>query len=141
MFHERLVLLSELIIAQSHHTSNKIDFATLAFGNYSTTEQNTGFKWIDGSAIYKKTINFGALPNATSKTVAHNISNLSYVVDYCSITTSSNDGVFRPMPIISPSGDRYQALFEFDATYIYCYCGGNYSALSAYITLYYTKSS
>ena len=30
MFHERLVLLSELIIAQSHHTSNKIDFATLS---------------------------------------------------------------------------------------------------------------
>ena len=33
MFHERLVLLSKLIIAQSRYTSNKIDFTTLS-GKY-----------------------------------------------------------------------------------------------------------
>lgn len=31
MFHERLVLLSKLIIAQSRYTSNKIDFTTFNF--------------------------------------------------------------------------------------------------------------
>lgn len=36
-------------------TAQKLDYATLAFGNYSTTEQDTGFKWIDGKAIYKRT--------------------------------------------------------------------------------------
>ena len=35
--------------------------------DYSTNEVNTGAKWIDGSAIYKKTINTGALPNNGSK--------------------------------------------------------------------------
>jgi hypothetical protein len=37
-------------------TASKIDFSTLNFGNYSTSEVDTGFTWIDGSKIYKKTI-------------------------------------------------------------------------------------
>ncbi len=32
---------------------------------------DTGKKWVDGSIIYKKLISFGALPNATTKNVAH----------------------------------------------------------------------
>lgn len=48
--------------------------------DYSTSEINTGAKWIDGSAIYKKTVSIGALPNATTKDVAHGISNLSKVI-------------------------------------------------------------
>ena len=35
---------------------------------YSNDEQFTGKFWIDGKPIYKKVINFGALPNYTSKT-------------------------------------------------------------------------
>ena len=42
-------------IADKAVTADKIDFTTLAFGNYSTTEVDTGFKWIDGKAIYKRT--------------------------------------------------------------------------------------
>jgi len=34
--------------------------------DYSTSEKIVG-TWIDGSALYQKTINFGALPNASSK--------------------------------------------------------------------------
>lgn len=36
-------------------TSAMIDFTTFGDGNYSTSETNTGFKWIDGKAIYKQT--------------------------------------------------------------------------------------
>lgn len=32
---------------------------------------DTGKKWVDGSIIYKKLISFGALPNTTTKSVAH----------------------------------------------------------------------
>lgn len=35
-------------------TADKIDFTTLS-GNYSTTEVDTGFTWVDGKHIYKKT--------------------------------------------------------------------------------------
>lgn len=41
--------------------------------SYSTAQTDSGERWTDGSIIYKKTINFGALPNATTKNVAHGI--------------------------------------------------------------------
>lgn len=42
--------------------------------HYSAGEQDTGKKYIgDGSPVYRKTIDFGALPNATAKTVAHGL--------------------------------------------------------------------
>ena len=34
---------------------------------YSTTEINTGMKWIDGKPIYRKVVDFGSLPNNTYK--------------------------------------------------------------------------
>lgn len=37
--------------------------------SYSTTEVLTGATWIDGKPIYRKVIDFGALPNATTKYV------------------------------------------------------------------------
>ena len=43
------------ILPDNSVTANKIDFTTLP-GNYSTTEQNTGYTWIDGKPIYKKTV-------------------------------------------------------------------------------------
>lgn len=45
---------------------------------YSTKEQVVG-KWIDGKTLYRKVINFGVLPNATTKSVAHGLSNISFV--------------------------------------------------------------
>jgi hypothetical protein len=48
--------------------------------NYSTIEMKVG-TWINGKPIYKKTVDTGGLPNATSKNVAHNISNIEWVVN------------------------------------------------------------
>ena len=47
---------------------------------YSTTETKTNKVWIDGKPIYRKVVEIGVLPNATTKTVAHGISNLGRVV-------------------------------------------------------------
>ena len=38
-------------------------------GNYSTSEVNTNTTWIDGKTIYQITLNFGTLPNNSSKNV------------------------------------------------------------------------
>ena len=58
--------------------------------SYFTTEQATGKKWINGKTIYRKVIDFGALPNNTSKTVAHNITNIDVVISLygCSVATN-----------------------------------------------------
>ena len=48
---------------------------------YSTTETVTNAKWIDGKPIYRKVVNFGTLPNATVKAVAHGIVGLTRTIN------------------------------------------------------------
>lgn len=58
---------------------------------YSTTETRIG-TWIDGSPLYRKVVNFGALPNAAQKKVVHGISNLKYVVFAYACSGRTNSG-------------------------------------------------
>ena len=46
---------------------------------YSTEERVIGV-WKDGRPLYQKTVDFGALPNDTTKTVSYNIGDLDYFV-------------------------------------------------------------
>lgn len=50
----------------------------IADSNYSTTETKIG-TWL-GNDLYRKVINFGALPDNTIKSVAHGISNLNRII-------------------------------------------------------------
>jgi len=126
-------------------TASKIDFSTLNFGNYSTSEVDTGFTWIDGSPIYKKTINFGTLPNATTKTVAHNISNISLMIKAEGFFHTSLVDVFSPFPQnFSGNPNMFNgsvSTMVVTKTDVRIDCTTNMSAQTAYITLYYTKSS
>lgn len=133
-------LLTGLYDPQSAHDAATKGYVDTAH-SYSTSEVDTGTTWIDGSTIYKKTINFGALPDASSKTVAHAISNLNYIVKWDGMTTRTGDSIFRPLPLVNPADATLQASVEFDATNVYVYTGSDRSDYSAYITLYYTKSS
>ena len=115
-------------------TAPKTDFG----GDYSTSEVNTGFKWVDGKDIYKKTVNFGALPNSTTKTVAHGITGLLHVLDH---KTEAHDSSFMySAPHANVSATGTQISIYFDATYIYIVTGTNRSSATAYITLFYTKT-
>lgn len=56
--------------------------------NYSTTEQNTGLKWIDGKPIYQKTYVNVNLSNNQDIVLDSNVSAmqlLSYIIDFCGI--------------------------------------------------------
>ena len=104
-------------------------------------EQDTGFTWIDGKKIYKKTVNFGNLSNDTYKAVSHGIQNLQYVVYFTGSAQDNNPQGrrFRPLNIPNSSSKNY-AIVEFDNQYVYIYCGGDKTGQSAYITMYYTKT-
>ena len=52
---------------------NANDTAFTNATTYSTTEVDTGKKWIDGKPIYRKVFNYGQLPNNASVGVNHNI--------------------------------------------------------------------
>lgn len=108
--------------------------------DYSTTEIKTGAKWIDGSAIYKKTINFGSLPNATTKSVSHNISNLSAVIKIEGVCSRVDSWATVPL-MFNSSSATFNTDFWVDGTYLNASSGQDVSNRTAYVTLYYTKSS
>lgn len=108
--------------------------------DYSTNEVNTGAKWIDGSAIYKKTINFGALPSSGSKNMAHSIANFSTLVDIKAMLYDTVSLRYKPLNL--PQGNNTDwVVVEVNDTNVYAYVGSDFSNTTAYITLYYTKSS
>lgn len=112
--------------------------------DYSTVEQNTGVKWIDGSKIYQKTIDFGAMPVNTEKDVAHNIDGLAYVVDIEFIVYSATQGQWRLMPAISRGNIMAQSVYGVDSQYVFVLGGQNADVDSNWagiVTLRYTKSA
>lgn len=110
--------------------------------SYSTSEVDTGSTWVNGAPIYKKTFNFGTLPNATSKTVAHGISSLAQVVKIEAVAHSTNTGRFIMMPLVYNSNDTtYNTEISVTATNIEARSAMDRSGYTAYVTLYYTKSS
>ena len=110
-----------------------------AIGDYSTSEQDTGFTWIDGKHIYKKTVNFGALPNATAKAVNTNISNMDYLISFEAVAT--NGVTLFIIPSLRPLNASLEIGIWFSKTQVTIETGSNRADFNAYITLYYTKAS
>ena len=111
---------------------------TISDMDYSTSEQDTGCKWIDGKKIYKKTIDIGSLPNATSKNVAHGISSLGIVVDMRGIAFYANK-VGLPLPFVAASNGSIS--LNTTATDIVVTTTNDRTAASCYVTLWYTKTT
>lgn len=108
--------------------------------NYSTSEVDTKVKWVDGKTIYRKTINFGALPNATLKTVAHGISNLHRVIKYECMAYNSTSGNNTQVPLVSTAGNNSN--LDINSTDVIMNTTTDRSSFDeCYVTLYYTKSS
>jgi hypothetical protein len=118
--------------------------AKLSRGNdisYSTDEQFTGKYWIDGRPVYQKTINFGALPNATQKLVAHGISNLDYTIDVWGIALNPNSASHSILTVPAPSTSTNVVTVYTTDTNVGVTTGGDRSAYTiCYITIVYVKS-
>ena len=111
-------------------------------GDYSTSEVNTGFKWVDGRDIYKKTISFGALPNNTTKNVAHGITNLDLIISYDGMAKVTSSGNQIPLPFVNNvlSTMPNYVYLGFTLTDITITTGIDRTGLTAYLTLYYIKT-
>ena len=126
------------VIPDSSVTADKLDFATR--GDYSTAEVDTGRKWIDGKTIYKKTINFGALPNNTSKSVAHGITGITYVIDAKGFADNGSMGGAVFIPQVSPVNLSWNVSVEVTATDIVIITRDNYANRTrSYVTIEYVK--
>ena len=69
---------------------------------YSLEEREIGV-WTDGKPLYEKTVDCGALPNASTKDVAHNISNIDRIISIIGTAKRSDGDTFTPMPDLDAS--------------------------------------
>lgn len=108
--------------------------------DFSTSEVNTGCKWTDGKPIYKKTIDFGQLPNATGKSVATGITNLGQIVDLYGVATYAN-GVVLLLPYIGIPDTTASISVNMNNANVTVTTGTDRRGATAYITILYTKTT
>lgn len=115
---------------------NGIYTEDILMGDYSTTEINTGRRWVDGKYIYKKTFTFTG-----KSSITHGITNIDYMVDMkCLVKT---DNQWRTLPwLYSLSDAGWTGGVYVSAESIIFQVGtslGNWN--KGCITLEYTKTS
>ena len=118
--------------------SNYIDPAS-----YSTTEANTGGTWIDGKPIYKKTVYFSSLPNATTNTVSLGATNVDYVIKMEGSAYRASDQATFPIP--NPSAiavaNAIDLAYLRASNEVQIRTGLDRSNCNGYVTVYYTKTT
>lgn len=109
---------------------------------YSTEEQAVGI-WIDGKTIYRKVINFGALPNATKKEVQHNISNLEQFTKIEGIATRNDGTKFtQSLPLVYKDTEMaYNTALAADNSIVEIQTNNDRSIFNGYVILEYTKTT
>lgn len=110
---------------------------------YSTQEQLIG-RWIDGRLLYEKTFEFGNLPNAEAKSLAHGISSPDaiwiydgYVVDGGTVYMLDASRDFLNLPA-GNSGYAWET--SVSKSSITIRTSEDKSNATAYVTVRYTKS-
>lgn len=109
--------------------------------DYSTTEKKTGQKWIDGKDIYFKTVNFGALPDNTNKSVPHDISNIDLILFKSGIAYNEDKSTELQLPHIAFGSLSYYSIsLDVNKTNVVITTGTDRTSLTdCFVTVYYTK--
>lgn len=108
--------------------------------NYSLEEQKIG-TWINGKPLYQKTVEFGNLPNATTKEVKHNIENADniWICEGYIFNPSGNILQLNSVHLIDVTS---QISFHTTVQHIVCNTGKiDRSTYTAIVTLRYTKTT
>lgn len=110
---------------------------------YSTSEVKTNKVWIDNKPIYRKVVYFGDLPNNTSKSIAHGISNLGYIIHWYGFCKGKTIELQRPIPFpgISSTNDQAVRLYSNNTTLSIACVGDNSAYGDCYVTIEYTKTT
>lgn len=110
--------------------------------SYSTNEVKTGGKWIDGKPIYKKVVDFGALPNATIKGVSFDNINADTFVKIEGIAMMNNSNAIT-IPFTDTTSATQSITIFVNSTSVSIDTGStNRSDYNkCYITLEYTKTT
>ena len=127
----------EVIILQYTKSTD----SAISIGNetdYSTDEKIIG-TWIDGKPIYQKTIDCGAMPNSTLKSIPHNVSNMGLLIREFGVAYKSDYSDMVPLPS-STSGSNTLCCSA-NTTNIKLITVTNLSQYNAYVTIQYLKTT
>lgn len=126
----------------SYDSNNSVKDMIDKVTDYSETEKVVG-KWIDGKPLYQKTISLGALPNNTSKSVAHGITNLKRIVDFRGVANRTATGYTFSvliLPFINTANTIVQ--IGIDATHVRMISNENMESYNeSYVTIKYQKTT
>ncbi len=114
-------------------------FMKMADHIYSYEERLVG-TWVDGKPLYEKTVNFGALPNATTKEVPHGIENADVIWIHDGFSQTST-GEFAQLNAMGTNSLSQVIIFMVDHTKIISITGTNRLGYKSYVTLRYTKTT
>lgn len=109
---------------------------------YSTTEYKTNKYNTDGRPIYRKIINFGTLPNATSKDVATGISSIGQVIklDFLS-TSATNVSSQNYTGSTSDDNNEVNITYQIGSNTVRATTAIDWSGSTGYIVMEYTKTT
>lgn len=100
-------------------------------------EVETGETWINGRKIYRKVIDFGALPAGGTKNVPHHIASYSTIIKVWGFT-DDNGGIIYPLPYV-PQLATFGITVEVRQENIRILDALNYSAWNATVIIEYVK--
>ncbi len=107
---------------------------------YSTSNEVPIGTWIDGKTIYRKAMNWGAMPNATTVTKNHNIANIDYIVQVCGISKNNlTPPNYQNIPTANSTLEYNCALWA-NKNQIGMKTGDDRSYQTAYVWIEYTKT-
>lgn len=106
--------------------------------DFSTEEHDTGRRWIDGRIIYRKVVDIGALPNATSKNVLHGI----VANQFISVSGKAvSGGTVINLPHVDTSNVANQVYVDVQALDITLVTGIDRSGYVGHVVLEYVKAA
>jgi len=105
--------------------------------DYSTTEQKTGQKWIDGKDRYFITVDVGVLPNNNVKRVSCPL-NIDTLIDIRGVTDKKR---VLPHVYVASGYSEFIGVSYTSDDQIAISTNQDFSGESAYVTLWYTKTA
>jgi hypothetical protein len=105
---------------------------------YSYDEVDTGKKWVDGKAIYRKCISVATLPNKTTLTAGTLASLDTLVLLHGEAKSNNQSGYSRPLPFVgNVSNDIRVDVSNYDVVIT---TTSDWSSYSAILVIEYTKT-
>lgn len=108
---------------------------------FSSEEQFTGMKDIDGKDIYAKSFIVDSLPNNTEASFNHGITNIHRLVNLYGSAQNSTKTTLFPLPYVAQENFAGCIKLSMNATKISIWAGSDRSSLSGIVTVEYTKET